>query len=73
MALQKEETEFRLLASLYPEIKGKDKDRLYVDCINKLMSRFPKGLLDEAQKREKKQQSTKVPGHKVELSILYLN
>lgn len=71
--LQKEEAEFRLLTSRYPEIKGAAKDMFYCECINKLMSRFPKALLDQAQKREQKPQATKVPGHKIELSILYQN
>lgn len=73
MALQKEETEFRLLASRYPEIQGAAKDKLYIECVNKLMSRFPKALLDEAQKREVKPQYTKVAGKHIESPIINLN
>ncbi|MES2238893.1 MAG: hypothetical protein V4497_01410 [Bacteroidota bacterium] len=73
MQLQKEETEFRLLASRYPEIKGPAKDKLYIECVNKLMSRFPKALLDQAQKREEKAQTTKVKGIRTELAIIIQN
>lgn len=73
LELQKEEAEFRLLASRYPEIKATAKDKFYCECINKLMSRFPKALLDQAQKRDQKPQVTKVAGHRIELSILYQN
>jgi len=73
MAIQKEETEYRLLASRYPEIQGAAKDKLYIECVNKLMSRFPKALLDEAQKREVKPQYTKVAGKHIESPITNLN
>lgn len=73
MALQKEETEYRLLASRYPEIQGAAKDKLYVECVNKLMSRYPKALLDDAQKREVKPQYTKVAGKHIESPIINLN
>ncbi|MGM8362098.1 hypothetical protein ACSV4D_09305 [Flavobacterium sp. ARAG 55.4] len=71
--LAKEENEFRILAARYVEIKGKDRDRLYCDCINKMMSKFPKALLDQAQKREVKPQYTKVNGIHIESPIINLN
>lgn len=71
--LEKEENEFRILAARYPEITGKDKDLLYCKCVNKMMSKFPKALLDEAKKIELKPQVTKVPGHKIEFSIINQN
>lgn len=71
--LAKEEKEFRMLANRYVEITGKDKDRLYCDCVNKMMSRFPKALLDQATKREVKPQYTKVRGISVEPPIINLN
>lgn len=73
MALQKEETEFRLLVNRYPEITGYAIDKLYIECVNKIMSRFPKALLDQAQKREEKPKTTKVQGIPTELAIIYQN
>lgn len=71
--LAKEEKEFRIIAARYIEISGKDKDRLYCDCVNRLMSRYPKALLDAAQKREVKPQRTKVAGINIEMSIISQN
>ncbi|MNY52716.1 hypothetical protein D3C86_1884120 [compost metagenome] len=73
MELNKEEKEFSALASLYPEITGKDKDLLYIKCIYKLFSRFPMSLLQQAKKRDQKPQTTKVAGRKIELSIINQN
>lgn len=73
MELEKQETEFRLLVSRYPGIEGDTIDKLYVECVNKLMSRFPKALLDQAQKREEKIQTTKVKGVRTELAIIIQN
>lgn len=65
--LKKEETEFKALIEKYPDTEGKDKDWLYCKHISRLMSRFPKILLDDAKKREQK--TTKVNGLKVKISI----
>ncbi|RTY93211.1 hypothetical protein EKM01_03690 [Flavobacterium sp. RSP46] len=67
--LKKTENEFRSLISEYPDTQGKDKDWLYIKCVNKLMSRFPKSLLDQA----KKPQTIKVAGIRIETSILNQN
>jgi hypothetical protein len=71
--LAKHEEHFREIAASYPEITGKDKDQLYCQCVNKMMSRFPKALLDQAQKRESKPQLTKVAGKRIEYSIINQN
>lgn len=71
--LAKEEKEFQILAARYVEISGKDKDRLYCDCINKMMSKYPKALLDQAQKREEKPNFLKVNGIRIETPIINLN
>ena len=68
--LHKEETEFRKLIARYPDTVGRDKDWLWCKCVSKLMSRFPKALLDDAKKTEYK---TKVPGIKIEFSTYILN
>lgn len=67
--LKKTENDFRSLISEYPDTQGKDKDWLYIKCVNKLMSRFPKSLLDQA----KKPQTIKVAGIRIETSILNQN
>ena len=67
--LKKTENEFRSLISEYPDTQGKDKDWLYIKCVNKLISRFPKSLLDQA----KKPQTIKVAGIRIETSILNQN
>jgi hypothetical protein len=71
--LNKEENEFRSLISEYPDTQGRDKDWLYVKCVNKLMSIFPKSLLDQAKKREAKPQTIKVAGIRLETSIINQN
>lgn len=71
--LQKEEMEFKNFISDYPDTTGKDKDWLYCKCVSKLMSRFPKALLEMAKKREQKSQSTKIQGIRIETSISKLN
>jgi hypothetical protein len=71
--LAKEEKEFKLLLTRYPEISGTDKDKLYCECINKLMSRFPMSLLQNAKKRQEKKRTTKIAGIKIETSILNQN
>lgn len=71
--LHKEEAHYRILAAIYPEIRGRDKDQLYCKCVNKMMSRFPKALLEQAKKTELKPQVTEVPGHKIEFSIINQN
>lgn len=75
MELAKEEKEFRFMATSYSEMagQGKEIDLLYIKCINKLMSRFPKSLLDQAKKREQKPQKIKVAGIRTEISILNQN
>lgn len=69
--LQKEENEFKTLLARYPDTAGKDKDWLYCKCISRLMSRFPKALLEDAKKREQK--TTKISGIRIEISIEKLN
>jgi hypothetical protein len=71
--LAKHEEHFREIAASYQEIAGKDKDQLYCTIVNKMMSRFPKALLDQAQKREAKPQLTKVAGKRIEYSIINQN
>jgi hypothetical protein len=75
MELRKEETEFRFLSSGYSQLvgQGKEIDFLYVQCVSKLMSRFPLALLANAKKREQKPQTTKVSGIRIETSILNQN
>ncbi len=69
--LQKEENEFKTLLARYPDTAGKDKDWLYCKCISRLMSRFPKALLEDAKKRDQK--TTKISGIRIEISIEKLN
>jgi hypothetical protein len=71
--LAKEEKEFKLLSDRYPEITGKSKDKLYCECINKLMSHFPMSLLKSAKKRSEKPKTIKVEGIRIETSILNQN
>lgn len=71
--LGKEEIEFQQIINRYPQTEGKDKDWLYCKCISKLMSRFPKPLLEAAKKREQKKQSTRVLGICIQSSIVKLN
>ncbi|MDN3673108.1 hypothetical protein QWY99_08615 [Flavobacterium branchiarum] len=71
--LAKEEKEFKLLSDRYPESTGTDKDKLYCECINKLMSRFPMSLLQNAKKRTEKPKTTIVEGIRTEISILNQN
>lgn len=71
----KEEIEFRKLSARYSELagQGNEIDRLYVECVSKVMSRFPKALLEQAKKRELRPQTTKVEGRKIEFSIINQN
>lgn len=71
--LKKEDDEFFSLTSRYPEISGQDKDLLYIKCIYKLFSIFPMALLKAAKKRETRPQKTKVPGRRIEFSIINQN
>lgn len=71
--LSKEEKEFKLLSARYPEICGTDKDKLYCECINKLMSRFPLSLLQNAKKRTEKPKTNRIAGIRIETSILNQN
>lgn len=71
--LAKQENEYRTLSAIFPEIQVKAKDELYCKCVNKMMSCFPKALLDEAQKREYKPQYTKVEGIRIEAKLTNLN
>jgi hypothetical protein len=71
--LKKDEGDFREFISHYPDTRGNDKDWLYCKCISKLMSRFPKALLDQAKKTEQKQLITRVQGIRISLSIAKLN
>lgn len=70
--IKKEELEFRNLIAMYPGTKGKDKDELYCKCISKLMSRFPKALLEQSKKREHTH-SVKLPGIRIVIPISKLN
>jgi hypothetical protein len=67
--LRKQELIFKMTMSEHPEIKGHDKDWLYCKCISKLMSRFPKALLDVAKKREHKEQPIQIKGRKILIPI----
>lgn len=67
---RKEETEFRTLIKRYPDTKGRDKDWLWCKCVSKLMSRFPKALLDDVKRLEQK---PKIPGIKIEFLTHILN
>lgn len=71
--LKNNESDFRDFISNYPDTKGNDKDWLYCKCISKLMSRFPKALLDEAKKREQKQQLKTIYGVRTIIPIAKLN
>lgn len=71
--LAKHEEHFREIAASYPEITGKDKDQLYCSIVNKMMSRFPKALLDQAQKRVSRPQLIKGAGKRIEYSIINQN
>ncbi len=53
MELAKEELVYKHFIDEYPDTKGRDKDWLYCKCVSKLMSHFPKALLQEAKKRQK--------------------
>lgn len=67
--LWKQELIFKSTISSFPEIKGKDKDWLYCKCIGKLMSRFPKALLESAKKKEEKLHLIEINGLKILLPI----
>jgi len=69
LELWKQELIFKSTISSHPTINGKDKDWLYCKCIGKLMSRFPKTLLEAAKKREKKEQPIKIHGLKILIPI----
>lgn len=71
--LAKEENEYRILIAQYQDVQGRSRDWLYIKCVNKLMSRFPQALLQEAKKRELKPQTTKVAGKKIEFKIFNQN
>lgn len=73
--IEKEENEFRTLALGYSELErqSKEMDLLYVKCLSKIMSYFPKALLEQAKKREIKAQTTKVAGRRIELLIFNQN
>jgi hypothetical protein len=71
--LAKEENEYRTLIAQYQDVQGRSRDWLYIKCVNKLMSRFPQALLQQAKKRELKPQITKVAGKKIEFKIFNLN
>jgi len=73
MELSKYEAEFKTYITTYPDTYGRDKDWLYVKCINKLMSHFPLALLQDAKKKELKPKTTKVTGIKIEFSLTNLN
>ena len=73
MELTKQEKEFKLLSDRYPEISGTSKDKLYCECINKLLSHFPLSLLKSAKKRMEKPKTTKIEGIRIETSILNQN
>jgi hypothetical protein len=73
MELAKEENEYRAIIAQYQEVKGRQRDWLYIKCVNKLMSRFPQALLQQAKKRELKPQTTKVAGMKIEFKIFNQN
>ncbi|MRX70296.1 hypothetical protein SAMN06265349_101700 [Flavobacterium resistens] len=69
LELRKQELIFKMTISEDPEIKGRDRDWLYCKCIAKLMSRFPKSLVDFAKKREQKEQPIKINGRKILIPI----
>jgi hypothetical protein len=73
--ISKEEIEFKTLSARYSELagQGREIDRLYVECVSKVMSKFPKALLEQAKKRAIGPQTTKVEGRKIEFSIINQN
>ncbi|MEO6176973.1 MAG: hypothetical protein ABIP27_17605 [Flavobacterium circumlabens] len=73
LELKKNEVDFRDFISNYPDTKGNDKDWIYCKCISKLMSRFPKALLDQAKKPEQKKPLTRIQGIRTSFLITKLN
>jgi hypothetical protein len=71
--IKKEEAECTKLLARYVNVSQADKDMLYVKCIYKLFSRFPKSLLENAKKRQEKPTPTKVAGRQIEFSIINQN
>lgn len=67
--LKKQEIIFKMTMIEHPDIKGRDKDWLYCKCISKLLSRFPKTLLESAKKREQKEQPIRINGRKILIPI----
>lgn len=71
--LQLQEQEYMLLIKNYPNASSGDCNKLFIDCIYKIFSRFSPPLLAKAKKRDEKPQKIKVKGIKIELSILNQN
>lgn len=71
----KEETEFRMLSKGYSELagQGQEIDKLYIKCVVKAMSFFPKALLEAAKRRTEKPKTCKFSGIKIEFSTLNQN
>lgn len=71
----KEEKEFQMLSKAYSELagQGKEIDKLYIQCVVKVMSYFPAALVEAAKRRTEKPQYTKVKGIKIEFSTLNQN
>jgi hypothetical protein len=73
MELTKQEAEYELLIKRYPVAISEDSIKLFLDCVFKLFSRFPKTLLEAAKKRETKPITIKVTGVRIEYSIVNWN
>jgi hypothetical protein len=71
--LIKNELEYQYLIENYKRLPLEYRTELYLKCIAKIFSNFPKTLIEVAKKRELKPQTLKVEGHKIEYSINNLN
>lgn len=71
----KEEKEFQMLSKSYFELagQGKEIDELYIKCVVKVMSYFPKALLEAAKRRTEKPKICRFSGIKIEFSTLNQN
>lgn len=71
MQLSKFEAQFRTYIAVYPDTYGRDKDWLYCKCISKLMSIFPKAILEKVKSIESK--PPKIRGIKIDFLISIQN
>lgn len=71
--LRKGELEFRNLMLKFPDTDGKERDWQYCKCISKLMSRFPKALIESAKSRKLREKPIKIQGIKIFIPIKHQN